>query len=92
MIDGIPVNVETLTPAGLYILLMLLLFFERVVPIGRVRDAQKAADILREANEKLAATNAVQAETNRLLVDGVGKTVEKVMSELQQRARDGSDA
>jgi hypothetical protein len=91
--DGFPLPaVETITPVTLYIILMLLLFFERIVPIGRVRDAQKAADILREANEKLAETNAVQAETNRLLVDGVGKTVEKVMSELQQRARDGSDA
>jgi hypothetical protein len=91
--DGFPVpSIETITPSGLVVLFVLLLFFERIVPIGRVRDAQKAADILREANEKLAETNAVQAETNRLLVDGVGKTVEKVMSELQQRARDGSDA
>ena len=91
MIDGIPISIETMTPAGLYILLVLLLFFERVVPIGRVRDAQKAADILREAAEKKDATIASLTETNKLLTDGVGKTVEKVMSELQSRARDRSD-
>ena len=89
--DGFPLpSVETITPVTLYIILVLLLFFERIVPIGRVRDAQKAADILREANEKQAAVIATQAETNKLLVDGVGKTVEKVMGELQSRARDGS--
>jgi type II secretory pathway component GspD/PulD (secretin) len=91
--EGFPLpSVETITPVTLYIILVLLLFFERIVPIGRVRDAQKAADILREANEKQAAVIATQAETNKLLVDGVGKTVEKVMGELQSRARDGSDA
>ncbi|MEW1813289.1 hypothetical protein AB0284_21610 [Pseudarthrobacter phenanthrenivorans] len=91
--DGFPLpSVETITPVTLYIILVLLLFFERIVPIGRVRDAQKAADILREANEKQAAVIATQAETNKLLVDGVGKTVEKVMGELQSRARDGSEA
>lgn len=91
--DGFPLPaVETITPVTLYIILVLLLFFERIVPIGRVRDAQKAADILREANEKQAAVIATQAETNKVLVDGVGKTVEKVMSELQARARDGSEA
>jgi type II secretory pathway component GspD/PulD (secretin) len=93
MMEGLPLpSVETITPVTLYIILVLLLFFERIVPIGRVRDAQKAADILREANEKQAAVIATQAETNKLLVDGVGKTVEKVMGELQSRARDGSDA
>jgi hypothetical protein len=91
--EGFPLpSVETITPVTLYIILVLLLFFERIVPIGRVRDAQKAADILREANEKQAAVIATQAETNKLLVDGVGKTVEKVMGELQSRARDGGDA
>lgn len=39
MIDGIPINLDTLTPVGLYILLVLLLYFERVVSIGRVRAA-----------------------------------------------------
>lgn len=86
-VEGIQLlNVETLTPVGLYILLVLLLFFERVVPIGRVRDAQKAADILREANEKQAAVIATQAETNKVLVNDIGQTVAKVMGELQQRA------
>lgn len=86
MIDGIPLNVETLTPPGLYILLMLLLFFERIVPIGRLRDAQKAADILREANERKDSTIATLTETNKVQTQEIGANFQKLMRELQQRA------
>jgi len=87
MIDGIPVpNIETLTPAGLYILLVLLLYFERIVPIGRVRAEQETVKYWRDAAEKKQATIDKQAETIHVLAEGVGKTVEKVMSAIQDKA------
>ena len=87
MIDGIPVpNIETLTPAGLYILLVLLLYFERIVPIGRVRAEQETVKYWRDAAEKKQATIDKQAETIHVLAEGVGKTVEKVMSTIQEKA------
>ena len=88
MIDGIPINVETLTPAGLYILLVLLLFFERVVPIGRVRAEQENTKYWRELSDKKDQTISQLTETNQLLVGGVGETVAKVMTELQKKAGD----
>jgi hypothetical protein len=87
VIDGVPLPAfESLTPAGLVILLFILLYFERVVPIGRLRDAQKAADILRQTSEQKDAVIKTQGETIRVLTDDVGKTVAKVMGELQHRA------
>ena len=87
MIDGIPIpNVETLTPVGLYILLVLLLFFERIVPIGRVKAEQETVKYWRDAAEKKQATIDKQAETIHVLAEGVGKTVEKVMSTIQEKA------
>lgn len=87
MIDGIPIpNVETLTPVGLYILLVLLLFFERIVPIGRVRAEQETVKYWRDAAEKKQATIELQAEALKILADGVGTTVEKVMTTIQDKA------
>ena len=87
MIEGIPLaNVETLTPAGLYILLVLLLFFERIVPIGRVRSEQETVKYWRDAADKKQATIDKQADTIKVLVDGVGTTVEKVMTAIQEKA------
>lgn len=89
MIDGTPIpilNPETLTPAGLYILLVLLLLFERVVPIGRVRAEQETVKYWRDAAEKKQATIDKQAETIHVLAEGVGKTVEKVMTTIQEKA------
>lgn len=87
MIDGIPLaSIETLTPAGLYILLVLLLFFERIVPIGRVRAEQKTVEYWRGSDEKKQATIDKQAETIKVLVEGVGTTVEKVMTAIQDKA------
>jgi hypothetical protein len=88
MIDGIPLaSVETLTPAGLYILLVLLLFFERIVPIGRVRAEQETVKYWRDAADKKQATIDKQADTIKVLVDGVGTTVEKVMTAIQDKAQ-----
>lgn len=87
MIDGFPVpSVETLTPAGLYILLVLLLYFERIVPIGRVRAEQETVKYWRDAADKKQATIDKLIETNSVLVNGVGKTVEKVMTTIQDKA------
>lgn len=87
MIDGIPIpSVETLTPVGLYILLVLLLYFERIVPIGRVRAEQESVKYWRDASEKKDATIAKLIETNSILVNGVGKTIEKVMTTIQDKA------
>ncbi|WP_138443513.1 hypothetical protein [Sinomonas susongensis] len=87
MIDGIPIlSVQTITPVGLYILLVLLLFFERVVPIGRVRAAEKIADYWRESSETKQATIEKQADTINVLTKEVGATVAKVMGEIQQKA------
>lgn len=87
MIDGIPIpSVETLTPVGLYILLVLLLYFERIVPIGRVRAEQETVKYWRDAADKKQATIDQQAETIHILVKEVGKTVEKVMSTIQDKA------
>ena len=87
MIDGFPVpSVETLTPVGLYILLVLLLFFERIVPIGRVRAEQETVKYWRDVADKKQATIDKQADTINLLVNGVGKTVEKVMTTIQDKA------
>jgi len=87
MIDGIPLaNIETLTPAGLYILLVLLLFFERIVPIGRVRAEQETVKYWRDAADKKQATIDKQTETIHVLVEGVGMTVEKVMTAIQDKA------
>lgn len=87
MIDGFPVpSIETLTPAGLYILLVLLLYFERIVPIGRVRAEQATSLYWRESSEKKQATIEVQAEALKILAEGVGTTVEKVMTTIQNKA------
>lgn len=87
MIDGIPIlSVQTLTPVGLYILLVLLLFFERVVPIGRVRAAEKIADYWRESSETKEATIQKLTETNNVLTKEIGETVAKVMGEIQAKA------
>ena len=87
MLDGIHVlNVETLTPVGLYILLMLLMFFERVVPIGRLRAEQATTQYWRDVAEKKQATIDTQAETIHILAEGTGKTVEKVMTTIQEKA------
>ena len=87
MIEGMSLlNPETLTPAGLYILLVLLLLFERVVPIGRVRAEQETVKYWRDTAEKKDETIAKQAETIHILVEGTGKTVEKVMTTIQDKA------
>jgi hypothetical protein len=87
MIDGIPLaNIETITPVGLYILLVLLLFFERIVPIGRVRAEQETVKYWRGVAETKQATIDKQAETIHILVEGTGKTVEKVMTTIQDKA------
>jgi len=87
IIDGFHIpSVETLTPAGLVILLVLLFYFQKVVPIGRVRDEQKTTEYWRDAAEKKQATIDKQAETIHVLAEGVGKTVEKVMSTIQEKA------
>jgi hypothetical protein len=87
VIDGFPIpNVETLTPAGLYILLMLLLFFERLVPIGRLRAEQETTKYWRDVAEKKQETITTQAETIHILAEGTGKTVEKVMTTIQEKA------
>lgn len=86
MIDGIPISGTDLTVGGLYILLVLLLFFERVVPIGRVRAEQETVKYWRDAAEKKQATIEKQVETIDLLVNGVGQTVEKVMTTIQDKA------
>ena len=87
MIDGIPIPaLETLTPAGLYILMMLLLFFERIVPIGRLRAEQATTKYWRDVAETKQATIDQQAQTIHILVEGTGKTVEKVMTTIQDKA------
>lgn len=86
LIDGFHLPMESLTPAGLYILLVLLLFFERIVPIGRVRAEQKTTEYWRESSEKKDETIAKLIETNGVLVNGVGKTMEKVMGTIQEKA------
>jgi hypothetical protein len=87
VIDGFTLpSVETLTPVGLYILLVLLLYFERIVPIGRVRAEQETVKYWRDTADKKQATIDKQAETINILAEGVGKTVEKVMSSIQERA------
>lgn len=87
VIDGFHLpSVETLTPVGLYILLVLLLYFERIVPIGRVRAEQEAVKYWRDAAEKKDATIDKQADTIRVLVDGVGTTVEKFITTIQDKA------
>jgi hypothetical protein len=86
MIDGIPITGTELTVGGLYILLVLLFFFERVVPIGRVRAEQETVKYWRDTAEKKQATIDKQAETIHILVEGTGKTVEKVMTTIQDKA------
>jgi len=87
VIDGFHIpSVETLTPAGLVILLVLMFYFGKVVPIGRVRDEQKTTEYWRDAAEKKQATIDKQAETIHVLVEGVGTTVEKVMTAIQEKA------
>lgn len=86
LIDGIPITGADLTVGGLYILLMLLLFFERVVPIGRVKAEQETTKYWRDTAEKKDETIAKQAETIHILVEGTGKTVEKVMTTIQDKA------
>ena len=98
MIDGFPIPaLETLTPAGLYIILVLLLFFERIVPIGRLRAEQETtkywrdvADTKQKTIDTQATTISKQAKTIHVLAEGTGKTVEKVMSTIQDKA--GVDA
>jgi hypothetical protein len=87
VIDGFPIpSIETLTPVGLYILLVLLMFFERIVPIGRVRAEQATTAYWRDAAEKKQATIDKQADALRILAEGVGTTVEKVMTTIQDKA------
>lgn len=87
VIDGFPVpSIETLTPVGLYILLVLLLYFERIVPIGRVRAEQETVKYWRDSAEKKDATISKLIETNSVLVNGVGATIEKVMTTIQDKA------
>jgi hypothetical protein len=87
MIDGIPVPaLETVTPAGLYIMLVLLLYFERIVPIGRLRAEQATTKYWRDVAETKQATIDQQAQTIHILVEGTGKTVEKVMTTNQDKA------
>lgn len=87
MIDGIPIPaMETLTPAGLYIMLVLLLYFERIVPIGRLRAEQATTKYWRDVAETKQATIDQQAQTIHILVEGTGKTVEKVMTTIQDKA------
>ena len=87
VIDGFHLpSAETLTPVGLYILLVLMLYFERIVPIGRVRAEQETVKYWRESSEKKDETIAKLIETNSVLVNGVGKTMEKVMGTIQEKA------
>ena len=87
VIEGFPIpSIESLTPVGLYILLVLLLFFEKVVPIGRVKAEQETVKYWRDVADKKQATIDKQVETINVLVNGVGKTVEKVMTTIQDKA------
>jgi hypothetical protein len=86
-INGFPVpSFETITPVGLYILLMLLFFFGKVVPIGRLRDEQKISEYWREVSEKKQDTIDKLVESNGVLTKEVGATVEKVMASIQAKA------
>lgn len=86
IVDGIPITGTDLTVGGLYILLILLFFFERVVPIGRVRAEQETTKYWRDTAETRQATIDKQADTIHILVEGTGKTVEKVMTTIQDKA------
>ena len=92
MIDGLPLNVTDIGTGGLVAIIIVMILTRRLVPLGALKDEQKMTAYWREVSDKKDATIAALTETNKMLTDGVGKTVEKVMSELQQRARDGSDA
>lgn len=91
MIDYVPIPWESLTPAGLYMVLMVLFMTGRVAPISRVRDEQKTTEYWRGVSDRKDATIATQAETIQILSKDVGETVAKVMGELQQRAGVRSD-
>ena len=87
MIDGVTLpNWETITPWGLLVLLLLLFYFEKVVPIGRVRAEEKRTDKWQAVAEKKDATIADQAETIRVLAKEAGPSIVKVMGELQDKA------
>ena len=89
MLEGfILPSLELITVPALYILLVLMLLFERVVPIGRVRAEEKRTEYWQTISEKKDATINQQAETIEVLAEGVGETVAKVMGELQTKAGD----
>ena len=93
MIDGIPLDlIQPIGTGGIITAIIFMILTRKLVPIGALRDEQKMTTYWREVADRKDATIATLTETNRMLTDGVGKTVEKVMSELQARARDGSDA
>lgn len=87
MIDGIPLSVLGGIGTGtLVTLFVLLIYFERVVPIGRVRGEEKHTTYWRTAATNKDKVIANQAEALRYVCEESGLSVSKVMGELQDKA------
>lgn len=87
MLDGIPLSlVGALGTPALVSLAVLLLYFERLVPIGRVRSEEKHTAFWRTAATNKDKVIANQAEALRYVCEESGLSVSKVMGELQDKA------
>lgn len=98
MIDGIPVSFTDLSAGGIVVMIVVMILTRRLVPLGALRDEQKTTEFWRTvATSKdttiatQASTIATQADTIKELSE-VGETAAKIMTVLQERARDGSGA
>lgn len=72
------------SPWALLSLTVLLLLFERIVPIGRVRSAERLAEHYRETSEKQLENNTVLTNALSELLEGTktsGQFIEKMQRE-----------
>ena len=85
--------IGALTPGGIVTIFVLMLMWGKIVPRSQLEREQQLADKWEATAVREREANAVQAKTiqeltatNGLLSAGVGETVAKVMTELQQKA------
>lgn len=72
------------SPWALLSLTVLMLLFERIVPIGRVRSAERLAEHYRETSDKQLENNTILTNALSELLEGTktsGQFIEKIQRE-----------
>lgn len=86
MIPGLAIDPASLTPYGLLVVFVLLIFTGWLVPYRTVKNLEKQLEYERKTSDKQRETNQVQAQALSKLTE-VARTMEQVLGAIQRNAR-----